>query len=114
MTKNTFNLYKLLGYKRKNSILKSVTITSNYIEAGRFRVVEVEPYDQTGQNCLDTTPTRYDQAINTIEKALSRLEKQLFKANKGFHRKNIYMICVYSNTNGTFEFIFDPITLKEW
>lgn len=58
MTKNTFNLYKLLGYKRKNSILKSVTITSNYIEAGRFRVVEVEPYDQTGQNCLDTTPTR--------------------------------------------------------
>lgn len=74
MTKNNFNLYELLGYKRKNSILKSVT----YIEAGRFRVVEVEPYDQTGQNCLDTTPTRYDQAINTIEKALSRLEKTAF------------------------------------
>ena len=31
MTKNNFNLYELLGYKRKNSILKSVTITSNYL-----------------------------------------------------------------------------------
>lgn len=114
MTKNNFNLYELLGYKRKNSILKSVTITSNYVKAGRFRVVEVEPYDQTGQNCLDTTPTRYDQAINTIEKALHSLEIRLIKANKGHHRKDIYIICVYTNTNGTFEFIFDPITLKEW
>lgn len=114
MTKNNFNLYELLGYKRKNSILKSVTITSNYIEAGRFRVIEVEPYDQTGVNCLDTTPTRYDQAINTIEKALHSLETRLVKDNKGYHRKNIYRICVFSNKFDQFEFIFDPVSLKEW
>ena len=85
-----FNLYKLLNYHRKNSILRSVNITNKY-EGAHFRIVEIEPYDQTGVNCLDSTPTRYDKAINTIEKALHRLELRMIKNNKGSHQK-IYIV----------------------
>lgn len=108
-----FNLYKLLKYHRRNSILKSVNITDKY-EGAHFRIVEVEPYDKTGVNCLDTTPTRYDKAINTIEKALHKLEIEMIKSNKDFHHKNIYRLCIYSNKYEPFEFIFDPVNMKEW
>lgn len=108
-----FNLYKLLNYHRKNSILRSVNLTNKY-EGAHFRIVEIEPYDQTGVNCLDSTPTRYDKAINTIEKALHRLELRMIKNNKGSHQKNIYRLCIYSNEYEPFEFIFDPVNMKEF
>lgn len=102
------NLYELMGYKRENSILKSVTITHSCEENTRFRVVEVEPYDETGTNALDGTPSKYDKAINTIERALTILEKRVQRQH------NIYRICVFSNKFDNFEFIFDPLTGKEY
>ncbi len=102
------NLYQLMNYKRKNSILKSVTITYNYEKHTRFRIVEVEPYDETGTNALDGTPSNYDKAINTIERALMVLEKRVQRQH------NIYRICVFSNKFDNFEFIFDPTTGKEF
>lgn len=102
------SLYDLMNYKRKNSILKSVTITHNYENNTRFRVIEVEPYDKTGTNALDGTPSKYDKAINTIERALTILERRVQRQH------NIYRICVFSNKYDNFEFIFDPSTGKEW
>ncbi|WP_283589480.1 hypothetical protein [Staphylococcus nepalensis] len=101
------NLYKLMNYKRKNSILKSVNILSPKLNES-FRIVEIEPYDQTGVNALDGTPAAYDRAIETVKKALVTLEKRVTR------RHNIYRVCVFSNTYGTFEFIFDPSTGKEY
>lgn len=88
------NLYKMIGSKRKNSVLKSVTVTDNYCEGAR--IIEVEPYDQTGNNALDTTIDRYDAAIGTIEKALHKaLPNELVR------------VCIYSNVFDSFEYLFN-------
>ena len=102
------NLYELMNYKKKNSILKSVTITHNYEPNTRFRIVEVKPYDETGNNALDGTPSNYDKAINTVERALMILERRVKKQH------NIYRICVFSNRFDSFEFVFDPTTGREF
>lgn len=112
MVKNNLNLYKVLECKRKNSILKSVTITNEFERGTHFRLVDVEPYDITGTNSLDTTPKKYANSINVIERALHRLETKM--ASSRFHRKNIYRIRIFSNKFSQFEFIFDPMSMKEW
>lgn len=108
------NLYELLGYHRKNSILRSVTVTDEFDSGTHFRLVEVEPYDDTGVNGLDTTPSRYDNSIKTIENGLHYLEMRMLKSNKGWHKINRYRVCIYSNAYEPFEFIFDPVTMEEW
>lgn len=102
------SLYNLLNYKKKNSVFKSVYV-GNYLENG-LRRIEVEPYDKTGYNALNSTPSRYDSTLKIIEKALkaaaSRLPRSLTHNNKKFY------IIVYSEKFGQFEYIFDPIANK--
>lgn len=61
-------LYEILNMNRKNSILKSVTIT-NSLTAEGYPIVEVEPYDSTFLNAINTVK-KYDDTIDRIiEKA---------------------------------------------
>lgn len=87
------DLYSLMGCKRKNSILKSVTVSDITIEG--YRVINVEPYDSTGVNALDSTPGRYDKALETIENTL-----------KSFIPGEKVRICVYSNVRRPIEYLF--------
>lgn len=88
------NLYEKLEYKRKKSVLKSVTITDKFCEG--FRIIEIEPYDDTGEKALETTPGSYDKALERIEQALKRaLPGQLLR------------ICVYTDKFGQFEYLFE-------
>lgn len=63
-------LSELLNIKRKNSVLRSVFVTNERIDG--ILVVGVEPYDETGYNALNTTPSRYDNALETITKAVKK------------------------------------------
>lgn len=87
------NLYSLMGCKRKNSILRSVVVTNQFSEG--YRIINVEPYDSTGSNALDSTPSRYDTALETIEKNLQR-----------FIPGEKVRICVYSNVRRPIEYLF--------
>lgn len=100
------NLYKIMGYKYKNSVLKSVNITDNY-DDGHARIVEVEPYDLTGNHYIDGCPAKYDQGLFYIEKTLTRLEVRMLK-NNHHHTRNLYRIQVYSNRYRPLEYYFDP------
>ena len=61
-------LYEILNMNRKNSILKSVTIT-NSLTAEGYPIVEAEPYDDTFLNAISTIE-KYDDAVDRIiEKA---------------------------------------------
>ena len=53
------NLYDLMNYKRKNSVLKSVYLGQTRFNRS-YRVVEVNPYsdDQTAINALEGTPIK--------------------------------------------------------
>lgn len=63
-------LSNLLRTKRKNTILKSVFVTNEFID--KMRLIEIEAYDKTGYNALNTSISRYDKAMLTIEKALTK------------------------------------------
>ena len=63
-------LSELLNVKRKNSVLRSVFVTNQRIDG--ILVVEVEPYDKTGDNALNTTLSRYVDALKTISKAVKK------------------------------------------
>ena len=63
-------LSELLNVKRKNSVLRSVFVTNQRIDG--ILVVEVEPYDKTGDTALNTTPSRYVDALKTISKAVKK------------------------------------------
>lgn len=71
-----------------------MTITNRFCEG--FRIIEVEAYDTTGENALETTQSNYDKALETIEKALK-------KAIPG----ELTRICVYSGKFGHFEYLFE-------
>ena len=103
------NLYDLMDYKRKNSILKSVYIGQTRFNKS-YKVVEVNPYsdDKTALNALEGTPIKYKNAIKTIEKTLSKLEKR----TKIY--RNVYRIFIYSDKYGADEIFYDPKTGKEW
>lgn len=66
-------LYELKNMKAKNSILKSVFITDKIIEG--YPVVEVEPYDQTFLNAINTI-SKYD---NTVDRILKEVYKYFDK-----------------------------------
>lgn len=57
-------LYEILNMNRKNSILKSVTITNSLTMEG-YPIVEVEPYDNTFLNAINTVK-KYDDTIDRI------------------------------------------------
>ena len=57
--------------------------------------INVEPYDSTGVNALDSTPGRYDKALGTIENTL-----------KSFIPGEKVRICVYSNVRRPIEYLF--------
>lgn len=103
------NLYDLMNYKRKNSVLKSVYLGQTRFNRS-YRVVEVNPYsdDKTALNALEGTPIKYKNAIRTIKKTLSKLEK------RAKIRRNVYRIFIYSDKYGADEIFYDPITGKEW
>ena len=65
---NTLN--ELLNIKRKNTVLKSVYVTNKRFDG--MLIVEVEPYDTTGFNAINTTPSRYEKAVKTISKAVRK------------------------------------------
>lgn len=64
-------LYDVLGMKRKNSIFKSVFVTNEKTSEG-FRIVEVEPYDDTFLNAT-TTVKKYDDTIDRIVAKLKEM-----------------------------------------
>lgn len=70
------NLYEIMDYKRKNSILKSVYIGQTRFNKS-YRVVEVNPYsdDKTALNALEGTPIKYKNAIRTIKKNVKHVRK---------------------------------------
>lgn len=88
-------LSELLNIKRKNSVLRSVFVTNERIDG--MLVVGVEPYDTTGFNALNTTPSRYDNTLKTITNAV----RKYFDG-----KENEVWINVYSDTYGTNENIF--------
>lgn len=57
-------LYEILNMNHKNSILKSVTFTNTATEEG-YPIVEVEPYDDTFLNAINTIK-KYDDTIDRI------------------------------------------------
>lgn len=57
-------LYEILNMNRKNSILKSVTITNTSTGEG-YPIVEVEPYDNTFLNAISTIKN-YDGTVDRI------------------------------------------------
>lgn len=98
------SLYTLLNRHGKHSILKSAYLKNDHI-GGKYRLIEVEPWDITGENALNTTPKRYDNAINSIERAIKQLNKKL-------HEK-YFFISIYG-MDETFEYIFEPATGKTY
>lgn len=72
-------LYEILNMNRKNSILKSVTITNTSTEEG-YPIVGVEPYDNTFLN-----------AINTIEKYDGTVDKIIEKVRNYYNGKPFWL-----------------------
>ena len=71
-------LYELKNMKAKNSIFKSVFITNKIIEG--YPVVEVEPYDQTFLNAINT--------INKYDNTVDRILKEVYKY---FNNKTVWV-----------------------
>lgn len=61
-------LYELLEMKAKKSIYKSVLVTNKQLEGAR--IIEAEPFDQTGVNIIDGSLSVRDKGIDKIEKIL--------------------------------------------
>lgn len=62
------SLYELLEIKRKNSTLKSVFVTSEVFED--CLVVNVEAYDDTGCNALNTSVSRFDKFTDYLNRTI--------------------------------------------
>ena len=103
------SLYYLMGYKSKYSVLKSVCYCG--VNAEGFRSIEVEPYDATGYNALNTTPSKYDRSIDKIEKTLVKFYKHLPAPQT--HKERLFYISIYAEGE-PFEYIFDPVTGKSY
>ena len=88
---NTLN--ELLNVKRKNTVLKSVYVTNKRFDG--MLVVEIEPYDTTGFNAINTTPSRYEKAVETITKAV----RKYFDGKEKEVWINIYSDVFGSNEN---------------
>ncbi|ETA74519.1 hypothetical protein [Ligilactobacillus equi] len=88
-------LYELKGMKAKNSLLKSIFITG--LSTDGYQHVEVEPYDDTGFDALNGTPSRYDKAQALIKKEVSKYFK-----DKNV-KENTVLVTVYSERYGVDE-----------
>ena len=93
-------LYEKLNMKKKYSIFKSVFITGRNTFEG-FPLVEVEPYDNTFLNAINT-PDKY-------EKVLDRIFKAVFEY---YNKKDVY-VAVYTDTRGNSEFLLTEHTMKD-
>ena len=97
-------LYELLGMKAKRSIYKSALITDEYLEGAR--IIEVEPFDQTGVNIIDG-------CLSVRDKGIDRIEKKLLKYFKRTSDR-LLRICIYSNVYSPFEYLLDIKTGKTY
>lgn len=108
-------LYDVLEYKVEKSVLKSVSINCGLAES--HPIIEIEPYDTTGTNALDTTPAKYDSAINYVERKLIDLYRdrpEKLKKYIGETRDNMVWIYVYSNVYYHIELLLNLKTGKEF
>ena len=80
-------LYDLLGVKRKNSTLKSVFVTNKIFED--CLVLEVEAYDDTGFNALETSVTKFDKFTEYLDKVI------LDNFEKINNQSDMVRVCVY-------------------
>ena len=82
------SLYELLNMTREKSTLKSVFISDKVFE--NCIIVNVEAYDDTGYNALNTTPYRFDRFCEYLDKIL--LDNYSLIAARGLDIR----VCIYS------------------
>lgn len=94
------SLYELLGMRAKNSIFKSVFVTDEYTREG-YRIVEVEPYDDTFLNAIST--------ISKFDKTTDRIFKKVYQYFKG----DPVWISLYTDVSSS-EYLVNAFYMKEW
>lgn len=62
------SLYETLDMKRKNSTLKSVFVTKDIFEG--CIIINVEAYDTTGYNAINTTVSKFDKFYDYLNKTI--------------------------------------------
>ena len=82
------SLYELLNMTREKSTLKSVFISNKVFE--NCIIVNVEAYDDTGYNALNTTPYRFDQFCEYLDKTI--MNNYSLIATRGLDIR----VCIYS------------------
>ena len=78
------SLYELLGMKAKHSIFKSVFVTDYFTSEG-FRIIEVEPFDNTFLNASST--------ISKLDKTTDKIFKKVHQYFKG----EPVWLCLYTD-----------------
>lgn len=94
------SLYVLLGMRAKNSIFKSVFVTDKYTSEG-YRIVEVEPYDNTFLN-----------ATATMEK-FDKTTDQIFKKVYQYFNGDPVWLSLYTDVSCS-EYLVNAFYMKEW
>lgn len=92
-------LYEKLNMKRKYSIFKSVFITGSITLEG-YPLVEVEPYDDTFLNAINTS-NKYDKVLDRI-----------FKAVFDYYNQKDVWVAVYTD-RGHEEFLLSEYSMKK-
>lgn len=82
------SLYELLNMNRKNSTLRSVFVSDRISE--NCIIVNVEAYDETGYNALETTPYKFDRFCEYLDRTL--LDNYSLIADRGLDIR----VCIYS------------------
>lgn len=82
------SLYELLNMTREKSTLKSVFISNEVFE--NCITVNVEAYDDTGYNALNTTPYRFNQFCEYLDKTI--MNNYSLIAARGLDIR----VCIYS------------------
>lgn len=62
------SLHDVLGMKSERSTLKSVFITPEFFEGSL--VIEVEAYDDTGYQAINSTPSRFDEFYDYLNRTI--------------------------------------------
>ena len=94
------SLYELLGMKAKYSIFKSVFVTDYFTSEG-FRIIEVEPYDDTFLN-----------AISTISKFDKTTEKIFKKVHQYFKGESVW-VSIYTEISHE-EHLINDFYMEQW
>ena len=98
---NNKSLYSLLGMKSKNSVFKSVFVTDSYT-CENYRIIEVEPYDNTFLNAINTV-NKYDNTIDRIVK----------KVYEYFNGQDVWLK-VYTDNHGQIEILVNEFYMKQF